>query len=107
MSVFLNLQIFYSLYLEFATKGDSSLDMRISSLQAYTREAQWRLELVTGFESATTAKKDLKVLSTDHVINRMLGSSENLVYLTLKKGDITQAKQVVKLFNLKGKMYPL
>ena len=40
--------------------------------------------------------------SNDHVISRMLGSSQSLVYLTLKKGDLIQAKQVIKMFNLKG-----
>ena len=27
---------------------DASLDYRISSLQAYTREGQWRLQLISG-----------------------------------------------------------
>ena len=29
-------------------KVDASLDFRISSLQAYTREGQWRLQLISG-----------------------------------------------------------
>ena len=34
-------------------------------------------------------------------MNRMLASSETLVYLTMQKQDIMQAKQVIKMFNLK------
>lgn len=132
----------------------SRIDNHISRLSQYTREAQWRLELITGFE--TNLKEAVvngvflhlflcvchncfallifylnkklffcwkeyfyvsisivllllivpKLSITeqgDHVINKMLGSSETLVYLTMKKGDIIQAKQVIKMFNLTGK----
>ena len=41
-------------------------------------------------------------ISRNHVISKMLGSSQSLVYLTLKKGDLIQAKQVIKMFDLKG-----
>lgn len=38
-----------------------------------------------------------------HIINRMLGSPKDLVYLTLKKGDVIQAKQVIKMYKVEGK----
>ncbi|XP_057314867.1 zinc finger FYVE domain-containing protein 26-like [Hydractinia symbiolongicarpus] len=83
----------------------SRIDNHISRLSQYTREALWRLELIAGFEtSPKEAVVNVPKLSIteqgDHVINKMLGSSETLVYLTMKKGDIIQAKQVIKMFNL-------
>lgn len=33
----------------------------------------------------------------------MLGSPKDLVYLTLKKGDVIQAKQVIKMYKVEGK----
>lgn len=33
-------------------KVDATLDYRISSLQAYTREGQWRLQLISGMNSS-------------------------------------------------------
>ena len=38
----------------------------------------------------------------EHIIGRMLAPPATLVYLTLQKGDIFQAKHVIKMFDLKG-----
>lgn len=73
------------------------LERRLSKISNYTSEAQWRLELVSSIKQKSENKNNAETY-----VSQMLGSSESLVYLTMKKQNVVQAEQVLRMYNLKG-----
>ena len=106
----------------------SDFDRRISQIQQNLNHAIWRFELVSGFhyddnlgecstEDAYSVQKEPSNASrpnferkmgegrSEHVLSQMLSSPESLAHLCLQKGSMLQAQQVIKVFQLEGKLH--
>ena len=106
----------------------SDFDRRISQLQQNLNHAIWRFELVSGFNSddnsaensmedahsvekepIDASRSNFKVRisegKSEHLLSQMLSSPESLAHLCLQKGSMLQAQQVIKVFQLEGKLY--
>ncbi|XP_065670039.1 uncharacterized protein LOC100197921 isoform X5 [Hydra vulgaris] len=83
---------------------ENKLRYRLSRLLQYSREAQWRLEIASGFNQSASKSSFQNLLPNsfkNHIIGQMLASPPSLVHLTLRKRETFQAKQVIKMFDLK------
>ncbi|XP_012560340.2 zinc finger FYVE domain-containing protein 26 isoform X1 [Hydra vulgaris] len=83
---------------------ENKLRYRLSRLLQYSREAQWRLEIASGFNQSASKSSFQNLLPNsfkNHIVGQMLASPASLVHLTLQKRETFQAKQVIKMFDLK------
>ena len=111
----------------------SELDDGIAQLQKNVNDALWRLQLVSGFNRCLQDDADRSKQSSietegssdsqqspatrdgpdttqvarkeKQLLSQLLSSPESLVHLCLRKGSMVQAEQVIKMFQLEGRIY--